>query len=59
MKLILQFFRKYYLKYDEKHKILYIGKPILVKDFCILKNSLKKVKEEVLDIRLEDKTKYY
>ena len=59
MKTILETFKKYYLEYDEKHKILYIKAPIPVRELYRLKSSLKNVEEEVLDIRLEEKGKYY
>ena len=59
MKTILETFKKYHLKYDEKYKILYINAPIPVSELHRLKEFLKNVEDEVLDIRLEEKGKYY
>lgn len=59
MKILLEAFSDYFLEYDVRHKILYIKAPIPVKDFMRLRKLLENVKEEVLEIRLEAKGRYY
>ena len=59
MKVLLEAFSDYYVEYDAKHKILEIKAPIPVKDFMRLKKLLENVNEEVKEIRLEEKGKYY
>lgn len=47
-------FEKYDVKYNIKHKILYIHKPIIVSDFVLLKELLKGW--EIKDIRVEPRS---
>lgn len=52
MDLILDLFRGYEIEYDRKHKIIYINKPIPIKEFMYLKELLKRTRDEVKDIRV-------
>lgn len=47
-------FEKYDVEYNIKHKILYIHKPIIVRDFVLLKELLKGW--EIKDIRVEPRS---
>lgn len=59
MKILLDAFSDYFVEYNVKTKVLEIKAPIPVKDFMRLKKLLENVKEEVKEIRLEEKGKYY
>lgn len=49
---ILEKYSKYDLYFDVKDKILFIYKPMLVKDFESLKSDLKLLKNKVNEIRI-------
>ena len=52
LKQLIRKYSHYNIRYYPPKKILFIQKPMLVKDYVNLKNIIKKYKLEVNDIRI-------